>query len=505
MSKIMYSSTRDKNKASVFPSVAIIKGIADDGGLFVPSYIPKIDLSFSELKNLDYKGLAGIILGKLFMDFSNEEIDYCVSNAYNSEKFGEDIVKIRTFDNASYLELFHGKTLAFKDMALSILPYLMTTAVKKNGLKEKILILTATSGDTGKAALEGFADVADIDIIVYYPKNGVSNIQELQMITQEGKNTKVIGINGNFDDAQGAVKQILSDENIKYELNKRGYIFSSANSINIGRLVPQIVYYFYSYARLLSNGVITDGDRINICVPTGNFGNILAAYYAKEMGLPVNKLICASNENNVLTDFFNSGIYNKNREFFTTNSPSMDILISSNLERLLYHLSGNDTKYVSDCMQALKTDGKYAVNDKIRASLNNFYADFASESEMKKEIKRVYDRYKYVIDPHTAVASCVYEKYRNKTSDNLHTIIASTASFYKFFRTVYESCFDGYDGKKDDFILIDEISKLTDTVVPDAVRLLKNKKILHNSVIDKDRIVKDFLTSITLPPRTLLT
>ncbi len=492
MSDIMYSSTRDKEGVSVSAAAAIINGIAKDGGLFVPSYLPKIDLSFSELKNQDYKGLAGFLLGSLFVDFSEKEIDYCVSNAYNDKKFDEGTIGIKTFDNVSYLELFHGKTLAFKDMALSILPYLMTVAMKKNGLKEKILILAATSGDTGKAALEGFADMDNIDIMVYYPKDGVSNIQKLQMITQEGKNTKVIGINGNFDDAQGAVKQILSDSNIKRELKSRGYIFSSANSINIGRLVPQIVYYFYSYLRLLNDGRINNGESVNICVPTGNFGNILAAYYAGEMGLPINKLICASNENNVLTDFFNRGVYDKNREFFTTVSPSMDILVSSNLERLLYHMSGNDADYISDCMQSLKTKGSYTVNDKIRNSLGDFYADFANEIEVKREIKRVYDKYEYVIDPHTAVASCVYEKYRHKTLDNAHTIIASTASFYKFFRVVYESCFDNYDAKKDDFTLIDEIAKLTATSVPYAIKSLKNKKILHNLVLDRGEIVKNF-------------
>lgn len=493
MASIKYLSTRDSSKRCISSSEAILRGIADDGGLFVPDKFPNLSSSFEKMKELDYKGLASFILGELFSDFTIDEIDYCTQNAYNTFKFDKGIVKISTYEKTSFLELFHGQTLAFKDMALSILPYLMKASIKKHNIKDKILILTATSGDTGKAALEGFAGIDGIDIIVFYPKNGVSNIQERQMLTQKGENVKVVAIRGNFDDAQSAVKYLLSDACINGKLKNKGYMFSSANSINIGRLVPQIVYYFYAYFNLVKNNVIINKENINICVPTGNFGNILAAFYAKKMGLPVNKLICASNKNNVLTDFFNDGIYNKNREFYTTISPSMDILISSNLERLLYHLSGEDPCYVSSLMDSLKNIGKYSINEKIKASLNDFYAGFSTEAETRKEIDRIFKKHSYVIDTHTAVASAVHNKYVAATGDNTHTIIAATASFYKFFRDVYSSISDKYDKNKDDFTLIDEMKKISNVNIPQAISDLKTADILHNTVIDKGDIVDSFI------------
>lgn len=494
MKRVEYISTRDNSKNKKTASEAIIRGIAEDGGLFVPSVFPKIDIDFQELSSYTYQELAAYVIGKYFTDFTREEIEYCVKNAYNPTKFDEGIVGIHHCDNVSYLELYHGRTIAFKDMALSILPYLMTVAAKKCNVKEKIVILTATSGDTGKAALEGFADVDGISVIVFYPKGGVSKIQELQMQTQKGKNVHVIGVKGNFDDAQTAVKKILSDNDLKAEILKKNCVLSSANSINIGRLVPQIIYYIYAYLQLLKHDKIKKNEEINITVPTGNFGNILAAYYAKKMGLPVHKLVCASNTNNVLTDFFHLGKYDKKREFYLTNSPSMDILVSSNLERLLYHLSGDDSEYVNSCMNNLNSVGEYLANEKVRAGFHDFAAGFATSDETLHEIKRVFREYSpYVIDTHTAVASFVYKAYADLNKDERRNIIASTASCYKFLRAVYPAISENYKEDMDDFELADQMSKLSGVSVPNAVSNLKTAEILHDSVIEKEEIVRAVL------------
>ena len=378
-----------------------------------------------------------------------------------------------------FLELFHGKTIAFKDMALSILPYLMTTAAKKNHAKNEIVILTATSGDTGKAAMAGFADVPGTRIIVFYPKNGVSRVQELQMLTQKGANTSVVGIEGNFDDAQTGVKKIFGDKEFAKELDAMGFQLSSANSINIGRLVPQVVYYVYAYAKLLANGEIEKNEKVNVVVPTGNFGNILAAYFAKQMGVPFGKLICASNDNKVLYDFFRTGTYDKNREFILTTSPSMDILVSSNLERLLYLSCGRDAAKTKAMMEQLSTNGKYEITEDMKEFMKDFAAGYADMEENAKEIRKVFDDTGYLIDTHTGVAAAVYEQYKAKTGDTTKTVIASTASPYKFSRSVMEAVF----GKKEDadeFALIDEMERISGVKIPQAIEEIRDAKILHN-------------------------
>ena len=384
---------------------------------------------------------------------------------------------------AYYLELFHGATIAFKDMALSILPHLLTTSAKKNHVKNEIVILTATSGDTGKAAMAGFADVQGTRIIVFYPKNGVGPIQEKQMVTQKGNNTYVVGITGNFDDAQTAVKKMFNDKAMEEELDKAGFQFSSANSINIGRLVPQIVYYVYAYVNLFKNGEIKDGEKINVTVPTGNFGNILAAYYAKNMGLPIDKLICASNENKVLFDFFSTGSYDRNRDFILTSSPSMDILISSNLERLIYRIAGENADKNREMMEQLSKGGTYQITEEMRSQLADFYGNFATEEETADAIKALYQNTGYVIDTHTAVATCVYEKYVKDTKDSTKTVIASTASPFKFTRSVMDAIDSKYDSMGD-FELVDELSKIANVKVPNAIEEIRTAPVLHDTVVD---------------------
>ena len=398
--------------------------------------------------------------------------------------------------SAYYLELFHGTTIAFKDMALSILPHLLTTSAKKNQVKNEIVILTATSGDTGKAALAGFADVPGTKIIVFYPKNGVSPIQEKQMVTQKGANTFVVGIHGNFDDAQTGVKKMFGDKELAAQMDKAGYQFSSANSINIGRLVPQVVYYVYAYAKMYANGEVAKGEKINVVVPTGNFGNILAAYYAKNMGVPIDKLICASNDNKVLYDFFRTGTYDRNREFILTTSPSMDILISSNLERLIYKIAGADAAKDVTLMQNLAAEGKYEITDEMKAQLKDFYGNYASEKETAEEIAEVYKKTGYIMDTHTAVASRVYRKYVAESGDQTKTVIASTASPYKFTRSVM----DAIDAEKykgmGDFELVDALSELSGVKVPQAIEEIRTAPVLHKNVVeteDMPKIVKQFL------------
>ncbi len=494
MEEVLYNSTRS-NGTPVKASEAILKGLSDDGGLFVPDRIPALDKSLQELSGLTYKEVAYEVMKLFLTDFTEEELKQCINNAYDSKFDTEVIAPLVEAEGAYYLELFHGATIAFKDMALSILPHLLITSAKKNQVKNEIVILTATSGDTGKAALAGFAGVKGTRIIVFYPKHGVSPIQEKQMVTQKGDNTCVIGITGNFDDAQTGVKKLFGDKELAAEMDKAGYQFSSANSINIGRLVPQIVYYVYAYAQLLKEGRIADGEAINVVVPTGNFGNILAAFYAKNMGLPIKKLICASNDNKVLYDFFETGVYDRNREFVLTTSPSMDILISSNLERLIYRIAGNDAEKNAALMAALSGQGKYEITAEMKEKLADFYGNYATEKETAATIKELYEETGYVIDTHTAVAATVYNKYKAQTKDEAKTVIASTASPFKFTRSVMEAIDEKY-ASMDDFALVDELSRLANVKVPNAIEEIRTAPVLHDRVCDKEEmkaVVKEFL------------
>ena len=479
---MIYHSTRNE-KYTASASEAILKGIAPDGGLYVPQSIPKLDKSFTQLSKMDYPALAYEVMKLFIDDFTEAELKSAVNSAYNTKNFDhEDITCLVQADDAYYLELFHGRTIAFKDMALSILPYLMLTSARKNKVKEEIIILTATSGDTGKAALAGFDSVPGTGIVVFYPKDGVSKVQERQMVTQAGENTHVIGIRGNFDDAQREVKKAFTDKELAEKMLEKGYRFSSANSINIGRLVPQIAYYVYAYTRLMPK-------EINFVVPTGNFGNILAAYYAYRMGVPIHKLICASNENKVLYDFFKTGVYDRNRDFVLTSSPSMDILISSNLERLVAELAGDKT---AELMEQLKETGKYELPENARKAeaLQLFEGEFASEEEMASRIRELYEKEGYVLDPHTAVASAAYEKYRERTGDETCTVIASTASPYKFTRAVLTSIDDKY-ASMDDFDLFPELEKLSGTPIPKAIDDIIKAPVKHDTVCDKDKLIEE--------------
>ena len=482
---INYVSTRGM-EGSFSAAEAIVKGIADDKGLFVPTKIPALSVSFDELAKMTYQQVAKLVIGSFFSDFTSEEIDYCVDNAYDEKFEIPEIAKITKAGGANFLELYHGKTAAFKDMALSILPYLMTTSMKKLGVDKKVCILTATSGDTGKAALEGFADVENTEIIVFYPKDGVSEVQRRQMVTQEGKNVNVYAIEGNFDDAQTGVKKLFTDNALKEELASKGYVFSSANSINIGRLIPQVAYYVYAYSRLVATGEIKAGDEINITVPTGNFGNILAAYYAMKMGIPVSKFICASNENKVLTDFFASGKYDTKRDFVLTNSPSMDILISSNLERLLYHLSSADE--LRELMESLDSKGEYKVSDSIKAGLDCFYAGFADMDLTCETIGELYKKESYLVDTHTAVAYAVCEQYKKETGDEKANVIASTASPYKFPRSVASSIGLNPEGMSD-FECVEKLKEFTGVRVPKAIDGLESREVKHDKVFTKDKML----------------
>ncbi len=492
--EVFYSSTRNQNE-KVTASQAILKGLSDDGGLFVPDHIPALDKSLKELSGMTYQEVAYEVMKLLLTDFTEEELKNCINRAYDSKFDTEVIAPLVEAKGAYYLELFHGATIAFKDMALSILPHLLITSARKNDVKNEIVILTATSGDTGKAALAGFADVEGTRIVVFYPKNGVSPIQEKQMVTQKGANTYVVGITGNFDDAQTGVKNIFSDKELAKEMEEKGFQFSSANSINIGRLVPQIVYYVYAYAKLLAEEKIAEGEKINVVVPTGNFGNILAAFYAKNMGLPIAKLICASNDNKVLYDFFETGVYDRNREFVLTTSPSMDILISSNLERLIYRIAGNDAGKNAQLMAALSGQGKYEITADMKAQLTDFYGNYADEACTAETIKNIYEDCGYVIDTHTAVAAAVYEKYVADTKDETKTVIASTASPFKFTRSVMNAIDSKYD-EMGDFELVDELSKIANVTVPGAIEEIRTAPVIHDHVCDKEEmktVVKAFL------------
>ncbi|MDD6197020.1 threonine synthase [[Clostridium] aminophilum] len=476
---ILYNSTRGGEKG-VTASQAILKGLADDGGLFMPDSFPTLDKTPEELSKMTYQETAYEVMKLFLTDFTEEELKHCINGAYDSKFDTEDIAKLTYLvDEAYYLELYHGKTIAFKDMALSILPYLMTTAAKKNHADKEIVILTATSGDTGKAAMAGFADVPGTRIIVFYPNGGVSRVQELQMLTQKGDNTAVVGIDGNFDDAQSGVKNIFNDRAFGEKLAAAGFQLSSANSINIGRLIPQVVYYVYAYAKMLADEGIKSGEKINICVPTGNFGNILAAYIAKQIGLPVGKLICASNDNRVLYDFFTTGTYDRNRDFILTSSPSMDILISSNLERLIYLSCDCDCDKTAELMKELSETGKYTVTDSMREKMSDFIGGYASQEENAAEIHRVAET-GYVIDTHTGVASCVYQQYRKRTGDRTKTVIASTASPYKFARAVMCAILGDGEKDKDDFELIDDLHNFSKVEEPQAIAEIRNAEIRHN-------------------------
>ena len=463
---IKYESTRGSNLKRTAAG-AVIAGLSEDKGLYVPENIPMLPISIDTLKDMKYKDIAYTVLKTFFDDYTDEEIQYCVDGAYDSKFEAEEVVPV---------------VKAFKDMALSILPYLLTTAVKKENEEAKICILTATSGDTGKAALEGFADVPGTEIIVFFPNNGVSEVQQRQMVSQEGENTHVFAINGNFDDAQTGVKKIFNDDAFAEKLAAEGCKLSSANSINVGRLIPQVAYYVYGYAKLVAQGVIKNGEPINVVVPTGNFGNILAAYYAKKMGVAIDKLICASNKNKVLTDFINTGVYDIRRDFYMTNSPSMDILISSNLERLLYHLSGNDGAKIKSFMESLENEKVYEVDDAIKAGMSDFYGGYCGVEETNETIGKMYAENNYLMDTHTAVAYKVYEEYKAATGDNKPTLIASTASAYKFAESVGEAI--GIPAQKDGFAAVAAVNEKTGVRIPSGLKDLDKKEIRHKGVID---------------------
>lgn len=491
---VLYKSTRGDG-STVTASKAILKGLAEDGGLYVPVQIPGLDIPMSDLTKMSYQEVAYEVMSRFFTDFTEEELKSCIAHAYDKKFDTKEIAPLHEGDGAYYLELFHGATIAFKDMALSILPHLLTTSARKNQVHNEIVILTATSGDTGKAAMAGFADVPGTRIIVFYPKDGVSPVQEKQMLTQKGKNTHVVAIRGNFDDAQTGVKQIFNNKELAEELEREGFQFSSANSINIGRLVPQVVYYVYAYASLVRMGKLKDGERMNVVVPTGNFGNILAAYYAKNMGLPIGELICASNDNKVLYDFFRTGNYDRNREFILTTSPSMDILISSNLERLIYKIAGSEEKNKA-FMESLSDSGAYEITDEMKAELKDFYGNYATEEEAAASIRKLYEDTGYVIDTHTAVAAAVYEKYKIETKDLTTAVIASTASPYKFARSVLHAIDPERFDTLTDMEQIDALCETAKVPVPDAIEEIRTAPVLHDTVVEVDEmdgIVKKIL------------
>lgn len=489
-----YKSTRNSG-VKITSAEAIVQGISEDGGLFVPSEIPSITMDeIVKLGDMGYAERAAYVFAKYLTDFTEAEIRYCTENAYNDKKFATDNIAEMShlFDGTYILELWHGPTCAFKDMALQILPYLLTTSAKKINIDKKIVILVATSGDTGKAALEGFADVPDTQIMVFYPEDGVSPMQKRQMTTQSGGNVGVCAVEGNFDDCQNGVKAIFTNEEIKSELDKNKMMFSSANSINWGRLAPQIIYYISAYATLVKDEEIKAGDKINIVVPTGNFGNILAAYYAKHMGVPVNKLICASNTNKVLTDFITTGVYDRNRQFYTTISPSMDILISSNLERLLYIMCGENDAQIREWFGSLAKEGRYEVTPEIKAKLaEEFAAGYCDDNETKATIKKIYDKYSYTLDTHSAVAVKVYEDYRQSTGDTTKTVIASTASPYKFSASVLEAI-EGKPSSLDEFDMVDRLKELSGYDIPASLAELKTKERRFKDVITKEQ-QKDYV------------
>ena len=487
--EVLYNSTRSKG-ISKRASQAILQGLAEDGGLFVPDRIPALDRSLEELAQMDYRETAYEVMKLFLTDFTEGELRGCIEKAYDGKFDTERIAPLREAGGAYYLELFHGPTIAFKDMALSILPHLMIAAARKNHVKNEIVILTATSGDTGKGALEGFKDVDRTKILVFYPKDGVSDIQQLQMNTQEGQNVGVCSVVGNFDDAQTGVKTLFSDEELRRQLAQRGYFLSSANSINWGRVLPQIVYYVSAYCDLLKKGAIEEGGKINVCVPTGNFGNILAAYYAKCMGVPVDKLICASNRNNVLTDFLRTGVYDRNRTFFNTTSPSMDILISSNLERLLFTISGQDDKAVRGYMAALQADGRYEVDAELQAAIKkNFAAGCCDDEATMQTIEKVFREKDYLIDTHTAVAFHVLEQYRAETGDQTPTVVVSTASPFKFCNSVLHAL--GEEQLASGTDILKQLTERTGIPAPGPLAALAGKAVRFERCVEKDDMLSE--------------
>ncbi len=480
-----YVSTRDIND-KVSPSYALIKGICDNGGLYVPDDFYDLSNEIQNLLHFNYSEMAEFILSKFLSDFTKEELNLCIYNSYNLKFSKNTVAPITKVYEDYFLELYHGPTLAFKDIALTIMPHLLETALNKANLNKKIIILTATSGDTGKAALEGFKNLNNFHIIVFFPEEGVSSIQKLQMRTQDGNNNFVVGINGNFDDAQGGVKSIFNNKQLQSQLYESGYLLSSANSINIGRLLPQIIYYFYTYISLVNSKEINLYDKINFVVPTGNFGNILAGYYAKLMGLPINKLICASNDNNVLYDFFTTGIYDKNRELKLTSSPSMDILISSNLERLLFEICNRDSKVLCELVKDLNEKGSYNIDAFMMENLKDFDSYYTTCEEVSKTIHEVFHKYNYLIDTHTAVAYQALKKYKNNTKDTNKSVIVSTASPYKFSKDVLDSLGDNLI--YDEFGAIKKLSEVSNTKIPTSIIELINKEIIHKEVFTKDKL-----------------
>ena len=493
---MQFTSTRAKTE--IESAKAICQGLSKEGGLFVPKSFPKLSNEvIAKMADMNYKERAFEVLKLYLTDFTDEEIKYCVSGAYDNtfdDNIPAPVVEVKKGENI--LELWHGPTCAFKDMALQLLPYLLTTSAKKVAAGKTMVILVATSGDTGKAALDGFADVENTKIIVFYPEDGVSPMQKLQMTTQEGGNVSVCAIKGNFDDAQTGVKQIFGNEEMKEYLADKNMEFSSANSINFGRLVPQIVYYVSAYIDLVKEGRINKGDKFNVVVPTGNFGNILAAYYAKQMGIPIGKFICASNKNNILTDFIETGVYDRNRSFYTTTSPSMDILISSNLERLLFHLYDENEEKVAELMNALSKYGVYKIDADVKAKLTEeFFGGFCDDEGTKATIKKMFDECNYLCDTHTAVAVNVYEQYVEKTGDKTPTVIASTASPYKFAASVLPAVYDG-EMPSDEFSMVEKLSSVTNTKIPTPLAGLRSKQVLHKTCVDKSEMsdfIKNFL------------
>lgn len=491
---MLYTSTRQKSE-HITATQAILQGISEEGGLFVPTSMPKMDFSLEELSGWSYQEVAFRVMRLFFDEIKEDDLKDCIERAYDEKFDTNEIAPLVHTKAGNFLELFHGPTIAFKDMALSILPYLMLTSKRYNGEEKDIVILTATSGDTGKAALEGFANVKGTKIIVFFPQDGVSDVQKQQMLTTEGENTYVVGVKGNFDDCQSTVKEIFADKEFADKLAAKNYKFSSANSINIGRLIPQVAYYFAAYGKMIHDGKLKAGEVMNVVVPTGNFGNILASYYAKQMGLPIGKMICASNKNKVLFDFFETGIYDRNREFFLTESPSMDILISSNLERLLYHICGESTQTVNELMTALKEEGKYTITDTMKANLKDFCGGYADDDTTKAYIKKVFEEDHYLMDTHTAVAYAVYDQYVKETGDTTPTVVVSTASPYKFTHSVMTAVDAQYDGIND-FALLEEMQKLTKGTMPKAMDHIASRKIWHKTVCEVSemkQIIDEFL------------
>jgi len=475
-----YISTRGRAEKTG-ATRAIIKGIAEDRGLYVPEGFPRLKESWTELVSLEYKEVAQLVLSCFLPDFTQEELAEYTGRAYGETFEHPRVAPLVRAGNVHFLELYHGKTAAFKDMALSLLPYLLTASIRKEKEDKKIAILAATSGDTGIAALKGFEDVPGTEVIVFFPEEGVSPVQKQQMRTAEGSNTHVAGIEGNFDDAQRGVKQILNDENFAAEALAKGYKLTAANSINIGRLLPQVAYYVWAYARMVESGAVKAGDPVNLVVPSGNFGNLLSGYYAEKMGVPVRRYLCASNRNNVLSDFFRTGVYDARRPLYTTNAPSMDIIVSSNLERLLYDLSGGDGAAVNAWMQALQNEQRYQVGGKTKEGLNRFYGGFATEEEIEAAIGSFYREQGYLMDTHTAAAYKVYQDYLAETGDDTPAVITATASPYKFAGSVCRAL--GLPVAEDEFSAILQLAEKTGVPVPAGLQNLKERPVRHTRTV----------------------